>query len=109
MTDKKPQHTPGPWKVIRGELGGTNDQMVYVVDANSKAVTLPIKISWPIKWDEGEQILANAHLIAAAPDLLEAAKNALSLIEQKPQSSMTEQAIQWEEELRAAIAKAEGK
>ena len=54
----QPKHTPGPWKVTRNNTG------VRSVDA-------PVCRLWMLRSGQG---VANAHLIAAAPDLLEAAR-----------------------------------
>jgi hypothetical protein len=60
----KPKHTPGPWKP--GKDGLVNGDGIRVADCG---------------WDvEGEEREANAQLIAAAPDLLEALKTAVAFI-----------------------------
>lgn len=55
------KHIPGPWKAIGGE--------VHLVD--SCGVTRPVIVARTGSGDLGR---ANACLVAAAPDLLEAAK-----------------------------------
>lgn len=54
----QPKHTPGPWKVTRNNMG------VRSIDA-------PVCRLWMLRSGQG---VANAHLIAAAPDLLEVLK-----------------------------------
>lgn len=66
----KPQHTPGPWEcVIDGENGPYVAQPIKRYGDQDKK---------PIAWDVSSK--ANAHLIAAAPDLLEALEAAYAQI-----------------------------
>lgn len=100
------KHTPGPWmiqednlgcKIIIGNLKMT-DEEYSLFTCNEIGFTDGLS-------DESEDI-ANARLISAAPDLLEALKDALMV--------MTSQKVRIEEQAdaitkaRAAIAKAEG-
>ena len=59
------QHTPGPWRVIPGSY--YSDEPTGVVDSDGLTVA-------QVKYDGGEET-ADATLIAASPDLLEAAVN----------------------------------
>ena len=83
-------HTKGPWRI--GDAGATvfgppqGLPPLIVANVRSKA---------------------NAHLIAAAPDLLEAAKHLLKDLEQD--FELTANEIQSAYVLRYAIAKAEGR
>jgi hypothetical protein len=109
---KTTNHTPGPWYVtdiaIIGNNGGTLIAEHPAVKWQAlKSVT---KSGDAIVAESIKQAYANAHLIASAPDLLSAARNAANVLaalatgqlaEIKPDSN----ALQ---ELRAAIAKAEG-
>jgi hypothetical protein len=65
----------------------------------------------PLAETRGENFLANARLIAAAPGLLEACKNALELIVNIQSREEGPMSMPWieEQELEAAIARAEGK
>lgn len=64
-------HTPGPWVRSRhGQLFGANGRQVEVWDAG---------IAWASRSPETE---ANARLIAAAPELLEALQTLVYNIEQ---------------------------
>lgn len=72
-TEKKPQHTPGPWKI--GNVPGREAFCVYDNQANEYISTI-----WFSERDVKEGA-ANARLIAAAPDLLEAVKAALLVAE----------------------------
>lgn len=83
------KHTPGPWYPDHFE--GIS------IFHDVKDRRFPVCRIEPISEGEGE---ANAHLIAAAPDLLEACKRVLSELDYV--------SIGAEEDLRAAIAKAEG-
>jgi len=58
------KHTPAPWHVANGvQIRSERDQIAKV---------------WMMRHGEGK---ANAHLIAAAPDLLESLENCVELIE----------------------------
>ena len=81
MSDQ-PENTPGPWHVTRNNTG------VRSVDA-------PVCRVWMLRNGQG---IANARLIAAAPELLEALKDALEHIP----TTLRGRAL-------AAIAKAEGR
>ncbi len=73
------KHTPGPWK------------------REIRSVLIPIA---PYEWAEAYGgSIANARLIAAAPDLLEALKGVLRVADRKTDEF---------DAARAAIAKAEG-
>lgn len=99
------KHTPGPWRIC-GEYSSLKDE----IGAEGRAVATVwtrkpadgTHERMPIPWDEG---LANARLIAAAPDLLEAAielKDACN----RPSAART-RAEAWRR-LDHAIAKATG-
>ena len=99
MSNEK--HTPGPWHVnyttfdnaiVRFHIAGETHGSVYPVCEHTLEITP----------DSSEQ-LANAHLIAAAPELLEALKRAAAMMGRFPQCDEA-----WKQ-ARAAIAKAEGK
>lgn len=87
----KTEHTPGPWKVREDYAGA---QSVVSADAFLARVGPP----------NTEQAEANARLIAAAPELLEALQGLLAAVEQGtlPGSGKAQDAA------RAAIAKATG-
>ena len=78
------KHTPAPWHVANGvQIRSERDQIAKV---------------WMMRHGEGK---ANAHLIAAAPDLLEALEVAADALEM---AEFFEKAAQ----ARAAISKARG-
>lgn len=90
MTSK---HTPGPWAHDSGSTLVITEE--YII-ADCTAAALP----------ESEQE-ANARLMAAAPELLEACKDALEFIDFLMHDSLVSDG-ETRNMLRAAIAKAEG-
>lgn len=65
------KHTPGPWKVTKPRKSHANGKLMYGLDG-------PECVSDYEDWGFTE---ANARMIAAAPDLLEALYTALPFIE----------------------------
>ena len=92
-------HTPGPWRVEEIELFETGSG-VQVVAADGTVIA-DNQTYYPQSLDP-----ANAHLIAAAPELLEALK-AMSHVEARDPGHV--ESIRAFSLARAAIAKAEGK
>jgi hypothetical protein len=91
-----PDHTPGPWKVFK--LPGAS--MIGVVPVNARGRPRQGRETPDICQCEQE---ADARLIAAAPELLTACKEALAIVTAyAPGERQLEM-------LRAALAKAEGK
>lgn len=88
-------HTPGPWN-IRDEHSG-----LYLLFGDGSGFPLPTVTS---RDATGKQGRANAHLMAAAPDLLVALKGLLGEIESYEFDGNAATAC---EKARAAIAKAE--
>jgi len=84
MTDN--QHTPGPWRA-KGHCIETEEYSFNWV-ASVQTSNVP-------EWE------ANARLIAAAPDLLEACQRALA-------EAVADDQDEWFANMRAAIAKATG-
>lgn len=73
MTGK---HTPGPWVVFLDDSGGEWTGWPLSIDATSITDKTVVRTGgqWPYKWDaktSQAEAVANAHLIAASPDLLE--------------------------------------
>lgn len=109
-----PKHTAGPWDYVPG----TQHHGPYVTTDYGSTVADCYVMSQPTAWSSepskpvpfmAEMAEANARLIAAAPDLLEAAQKAEDIIDDfvagcpdDPKASAALQA------LRAAIAKAAG-
>jgi hypothetical protein len=94
------QHTPGPWKT--SFLDDTR-----IEDKNGSDVAMALgEYS-----TESDRMEANARLIAAAPDLLEAAKSAWMLIEQINEFGKCVDGQTFDlayDKVKAAIAKAKG-
>lgn len=87
----QPQHTPGPWQV--------SQKLKYSINNGHKHIAnVSIRHSANINQAENE---ANARLIAAAPELLEALKLAIGL-------PYAIQPTNWQEMAKKAITKAEG-
>lgn len=87
--EKTARHTPGPWRVVGGD----------VWDAHGEVMRRGSSVS------EGSvNARANAHLIAAAPDLLDALKELEATFRGTSDIARLVQRI-----TRAAIAKAEGR
>lgn len=86
------QHTPGPWKL--GHAHGKRDR-AYWIRGKGNSVPAPPTAAVPK--------LADARLIAAAPDLLEAAQFALRSLEQDGKYVLGTEGM-----LRNAIQKATG-
>lgn len=86
-----PKHTPGPWRVVPTGAGNV------LIQSDS--------VSQTVATVHGAEQAANARLIAAAPELLEALQLAVGIIENHP--AMGAMAVP--PSFRAAIAKAEGR
>ena len=103
--ETKSKHTPGPWKTSH-ELGDGISIVRQIGEGNN---LLPVAIAVFTKNYNTENIVvakANARLIAAAPDLLGACKEALK---EFIYGGQTEQAKSITQKLlESAIAKAEG-
>jgi hypothetical protein len=92
-------HTPGPWNIwYKGEKDIPAIANNY---ANTGHAT-------DICTVDGENQDANAHLIAAAPELLEACEAALEVTDSILVPALGTAGLQLAERLRAAIAKARG-
>ena len=110
-------HTPGPWTIAKHDHGERRD----VLGVFAPNATLIVECAWGKNIAESD---ANTRLIAAAPDLLDAAKIALEYIEgwmeeRHYPDTVEEWRIFYGEEMpdaiyaqrdrvRAAIAKAQG-
>jgi len=99
--DKKP--TPGPWRV--GKNNGWNPNIIYG-DGGLTAVASVYLIPLHSRIDKVGDCggMPDAHLIAAAPDLLEALEKALD----DHESSYGVPADHWTLDAQDALAKARG-
>lgn len=96
-------HTPGPWFVDANGKVWRRDPRDLYENGGGVAGDHPVATvhrGWP-RWEDGFPVEANARLIAAAPELLEFAKEWLSR-QGSDDNYMTAKA-------RATIAKAEGR
>lgn len=89
------KHTPGPWRPKNGTVLANSYEGTHCSDADIAGYGAPL-VCESIRTD------ANARLIAAAPDLLEALKAMLDYY-----GSHTAR-VECQDMARAAIAKAEG-
>ena len=95
-------HTPGPWEVYYAGTGP--NRSIWVQQDGVRELILGT-----VRDGEWERDVADAHLIAAAPDLLAACKELLSMEEQRAES-LDLHIGNWPaiKAARHAIAKAEG-
>jgi len=93
------QHTPAPWTREPGERF-RHDQSAGVTGPNGSYVAAALDLN---RYDKDEEVEANARLIAAAPDLLDALERLVHMAECNtvPGPNLMIQA-------RAALAKARG-
>jgi hypothetical protein len=103
------KHTPGPWKLGTLDITPFGTGLSMGIDAEGHGELA--MVVWQMEDDqiEGKQSLqceANAKLIAAAPDLLEALE--LMLITRENERGLRGQDSPLHDRARAAIAKARG-
>ena len=95
--DKNVKHTPGPWKWGADVRLTYEDLYEHSVQLGSDSETVVLhQANWPVS-------KANAHLLAASPDLLAACQNIL-----KCDNTACRPRIHDYEMIRAAVAKATG-
>lgn len=87
------EYTRGPWPI----------EWVDAQNGTQWFVVGPAKIWFASGWNEERQALANANLIAAAPDMLEALEYLMAVC-----SAIDDIGEEARSEARAAIAKAKG-
>jgi len=94
------KHTPGPWAIVTGQ-GWRNAAIRPIVMGQQSQHTLARILP-------NDDCEANARLIAAAPELLEALKGLLADIsDYQTTNNLGGQRNHWQVIARAAIAKAE--
>lgn len=107
MNTKKTNHTPGPWKILKGNG-------VSVTISNGESHLFPVVWSESAYMDVAYVVPMNdtkhgdASLIAAAPDLLRVA-HLVATLNEKCLEIGEGRMIEMVTTARAAIAKAEGK
>lgn len=103
MNAERTTHTPGPWTFEEGSAERQAMSNVFkAADREFQIAYVTCESRNPYQRAED---IANARLIASAPDLLAACKAALARIEQNDSSYGSQSTIN---QLRAAIATAEG-
>lgn len=107
-TAKTPAYCPGPWSA---DLDPTDDGNVYVYPTrDGEHSSERADICTVLGWGGDDERNANAALIAAAPELLEAARYALDCATCKREGrTLEEMAGKVRQLLTDAIAKAEGR
>jgi hypothetical protein len=90
------KHTPGPWKV--GTSPPNGEQTIGTHQGLMVAVATTV-------FDDKEQTIANARLIAAAPELLDLLKEIFDDVKQGAIPNLDDP---WHEKTITAIAKATG-
>lgn len=100
----KSKHTPPPWVVANSGTCVVRDSKEFYMVAS---VFPHDPCDTCSDGPKSIEMRANARLIAAAPDLLAGAREALTALEKMYES--TEIPESWVRPLRAAIAKAEGR
>lgn len=96
---KQAKHTPGPWKVVEQ----TDPPIVSAITPRGE-----LDIADVIAQADQDEDEANARLIAASPELLQACCVALADLEGYLAEWETDPALETVQELRAVIAKATG-
>lgn len=94
------KHTKGPWKVKNGAVYTEKEAPIAKMVRDDSALEAGI---YPVERD------ANARLIAAAPEMLEALELAAAYIEEITKDSRNADNGQTIETLNKVIAKAEGR
>lgn len=99
---EKAGYTAGPWEIAQYE-----DRKGFSISAEAAGC---IAERWYASEHEDVPILANARLISAAPELLEALKGVLPYMEAAEDAGLSgDEGCHWPVEIvRAAIRKAEG-
>lgn len=102
------KHTPGPWKF--GQYLGSLSSFCVHMDAGDKG--RGIDVVKAVAGITTEQRLANARLIAAAPEMLEALERTLWYVKKQGRRSLTvadaAAANEAMQHLQSVIAKAKG-
>lgn len=97
------QHTPGPWMLTEGDR--FDKEMVITTQHRlDESIGCICEMDVYFTGQIGIEQEANARLIAAAPELLEALQNMLGLTEASDYMALSE----IEQQARAAIVKATG-
>lgn len=99
------KHTKGQWAVIRHRIDSEYERTVVALDGDTK---LNVATAIGMSADDNTEMLANAALMSAAPDLLHALKELLGAVKSEP--AMNNHKYDGVGiVVNAAIAKAEGR
>lgn len=93
------KHTPGPWNVMFQGSEGKENAKYWIMGGDGLTVVTIIQAG------KSEPAKENARLVSAAPELLEACKEALAHFDKYTSGIV----IDAKDSLRMAIAKTEGK
>jgi len=101
------KHTPGPWQSIIDDTGGQWSGWPLCITAENEDDKPVVRTGgqWPYEWDAAtsqREAVANARLIASAPDLLKQLQSVLACLE------ITGESVGDMDAIRAAIARATG-
>ena len=98
------KHTPGKWET------GENKKGSFSTCVYGKDFWLQVQANAASPFTDEEILKANAHLIAAAPELLELLKKAIENLEfgGEPKTPLGHAIREFQNEARQAIAKVEG-
>jgi len=117
MSNTKTEHTPGPWKHRPYQYAGAAQSVsIVIVDANEAHggciianVSAPTHHDGYIPTRMAQERIANARLIAAAPDLYDALSRVGDVLEiWEAEGSLTNAEDDLASCIRAALAKARG-
>ena len=97
MSNKETKHTPGPWETLP-------DGDTFFIRVSDKAKPIA-KLTWACI--RRAELKANARLIAAAPELLEALEDALACLERLEDKDGAYR-VTCIQQCKQAIAKAKG-
>jgi hypothetical protein len=109
MSDAK--HTPGPWRANERTICPRSRKWVQTdVRGGGEVVAICSRTRHTVSDDDVAEVMANARLIAAAPDLLAACEAAMEFLPkgEYPGGSGQTEAVRVRDLVRAAIAKAKG-
>ncbi|MDW3681624.1 hypothetical protein RA280_07655 [Cupriavidus sp. CV2] len=104
--ESKAEHTPGPWMAVWDH--GTVERahsICHIYPRSAAGERWPHEVATVHLAQPDTMEEANAHLIAAAPDMLALMRNMLAEYEDHPTIGIS----LWANDLRAVIAKAEGR
>jgi hypothetical protein len=104
------EHTPGPWCLVIDDTGGPQTGWPLCVSQEALDVSVVRQGGmYPYEWEQGisqRQAIANGHLIAAAPDMLELLNHIRILMKNRDRDPVEERLY---ETIQGVVAKAEAR